>query len=352
MVEHDTKVIITSGTIFKVIAVGLLIWALFLIRDVVLILLTAIVIASAIEPGTQWFMRRRIPRVAAVIILYSLVAILLAGFIFFFMPPLVGEVSNFVKDLPHYIEFFSGNDAATTFGPVTNLVPEGFISGSSIAQLLESIQGTLTSFSSGIFQTIRVVFGSVLSFILIVVISFYLAVQEKGIENFLRVVTPLRHEDYAVNLWRRTQNKIGKWLQGQLVLAIVIGVLVFLGLTVLGVEYAFLLAVLAAIFELIPIFGPILAAVPAAALGFADSATLGLLIIGLYIIIQQFENHLIYPVVVTKIVGVPPLLVILALLVGLKLAGFLGFILAIPAAAFLVEIFHDVEKDKSARLKE
>ena len=91
---------------------------------------------------------------------------------------------------------------------------------------------------------------------------------------------------------------------------------------------------------------------PAAALGFADSATLGLLIIGLYIIIQQFENHLIYPVVVTKIVGVPPLLVILALLVGLKLAGFLGFILAIPAAAFLVEIFHDVEKDKSARLKE
>jgi len=108
-----------------------------------------------------------------------------------------------------------------------------------------------------------------------------------------------------------------------------------------------LLAMLAAIFELIPIFGPILAAIPAVAVATVGGGpAVGLGVTLFYIIIQQFENHLLYPLVVKKVVGVPPLLVILALIIGAKLAGFLGIILSVPIAAAIQEFVHDIQKEK------
>ncbi|MBL7045777.1 MAG: AI-2E family transporter, partial [Parcubacteria group bacterium] len=148
------------------------------------------------------------------------------------------------------------------------------------------------------------------------------------------------------------QFKIGRWMQGQLILAAIIGVLVYLGLTILGVKHALLLALIAALFELIPVFGPILASIPAIIIGFVDGgATIGLLVVGLYLIIQQFENHLIYPLVVTKVVGVPPLLVILALLIGAQLAGFLGIILSVPVAAAIQEFVKDLQENRKRVLE-
>ena len=133
-------------------------------------------------------------------------------------------------------------------------------------------------------------------------------------------------------------------MQGQLLLAVIVGVLVFLGLTILGVKNALLLAVIAALFEIIPVFGPILAAVPAVALALLDGGlTLGLLVIALYVIVQQFESHLIHPLVVTRVVGVPPLLVILSIIVGAQLAGFLGILLSVPIAATIQELVKDVK---------
>jgi predicted PurR-regulated permease PerM len=123
-------------------------------------------------------------------------------------------------------------------------------------------------------------------------------------------------------------------------------------LTILDVRYALLLAILAAVFELIPVFGPILSAIPAVGIAFVDGGTtLALIVVGAFVIIQQFENHLLYPLVVTKVVGVPPLLIILALIVGATLAGFLGIILSVPAAAIVHELVRDIEKDRKAKLQ-
>jgi predicted PurR-regulated permease PerM len=183
---------------------------------------------------------------------------------------------------------------------------------------------------------------------MLIVISFYLSVQERGIENFLRIVTPLEHERYILDLWQRSQQKIGRWMQGQMLLGLLVGVLVYLGLTVLQVKYALLLAILTAMFELIPVFGPIMAAIPAIAVASIQGPFLALLVTGLYIIIQQLENHLIYPLVVRKTVGVPPLLVVLSLIVGGTLGGFFGIILAVPIASILVELLDDLAKRKHA----
>jgi predicted PurR-regulated permease PerM len=156
---------------------------------------------------------------------------------------------------------------------------------------------------------------------------------------------------YVLNLWKRSQDKIGKWMQGQIVLALIVGVLLYLGLTILGVPYALLLAVIAAFFELIPIFGQIIAAVPAVLIAFGHGGvTEALLVVGLYLVVQQFESHLIYPIVVKKVVGIPPLIVIIALLVGYKLLGFLGVLISVPIAGAVQELVSDIGESKKRAL--
>ncbi len=343
------NITISSGTIIKGILLVLLIAALFFLKDLVLIVMTAIVIASAIEPITKWFVSYRIPRIAAVLLVYIIIVLSLLSIFYFFVPPLLDEASNFLAFLPKYTNLF---DFSGTFDGSFLSNPESVVQSFSLRETLSGIQSSFTNMSEGFVKSISVIFGGALSFILIIVFSFYFAVQETGIDDFLRIVTPVKQQNYILDLWKRSQLKIGRWMQGQLILALIVGVLVYIGLTVLDVRYALLLAVLAGIFELIPLFGAILAAIPGVLIAFVDGGVaLGFLVIGLYLIIQQFENHLIYPLVVTKVVGVPPLLVILALIIGAQFAGFLGVILSVPIAAIVQEFVKDIQKEKETFLK-
>ena len=285
--------------------------------------------------------------------MYLAIAVLLFSVFYFLVPPLLSEASGFLDKVPQYIDSLGGLESLGQFGAENSETIRGIVGEGSTQSLVSGLSTYLTRIPGGVFNTVSAVFGGAFSFILIVVISFYLSVQERGIESFLEVVTPFRHQKYVIDLWHRSQSKIGRWMQGQLLLVVLIVVLVYLGLTILGVEHAFLFALLAGVFELIPLFGPILASIPAIIAGFIDGGfALAAVIAGLYIIIQQFENHLIYPLVVHKVVGVPALLVILALIVGGQLAGFLGIILAAPMAAVLMEFTSDIEKRNKKLAKE
>jgi predicted PurR-regulated permease PerM len=352
--SKNVTIQISTGAIMKVILFTLLIAFLFYLRDLILILLTAIVIASAIEPATKWFKKYKIPRVPAVVIIYAVIVAAVFGIFYLFIPAILNDASGFFAQLPQYISSINLSNPLTSGGAISaDKVAESVstVRGFSLESIISDLQASFSNASEGFFRVLSSVFGGIFSLILIVVFSFYLAVQETGIDDFLRIITPAKHQKYIIGLWKRSQNKIGLWMQGQLVLALVIGVLTYLGLTIFGVPYALLLAILAAMFELIPIFGPILAAIPAVIIAFASGgASLGAFVIGLYVIIQQFENHLIYPLVVKKVVGVPPLLVILALIIGAKLAGFLGIILSVPVAAAVQELVADIQKGKEKKL--
>ncbi len=337
---------INIAAFFKAILVVLFFVVLYILRDLVLVLLTAVVIASAIEPMTKWFIRYKVPRVIAVIFIYVVFAAFLISIFYFFLPPLFNEISGLLSSLPAYFQSLDVFTPAAERLLNSKSFIEQFSEQFSIQESVSYVRGLASNVSGGVVQSLSSIFGGILSFILIAVISFYLSVQEKGIEDFLRLVAPLRYEKRIINLWHRSQTKIGLWMQGQLLLGLIVGILVYLGLTILGVPYAFLLAVLSAIFEIIPLFGPILASIPAIALGFTESFSLGLMVLGLYVIIQQFENHLIYPLVVRKVVGVSPILVIISLVIGAKLAGFLGILLAVPVAAALMELVEDVQREK------
>jgi predicted PurR-regulated permease PerM len=334
---------ISSSTIIRTILIGILFYFLYFIRDILMVILTAIVLASAVEPGTRWFVARRIPRVLSVLVIYIVSAVVFATTFYFFFLPLLNESANFLRGLPEY----SADAAALTVPGEGGGFLGGFSQSLSLPAIIDKVNETVRGLSSGFLGTIDIIFGGILSFFLIIVLSFYLAVQEDGVGKFLRIVTPIQHEPYVADLWRRSKAKIGYWMQGQLLLAIIVTVLVFLGLTLLDVRHALLLSFLAGLFELIPIFGAFLAAAPAIFFSFVDGGlSFALVVAGFYLIIQQFESQLIYPLVVKKVVGVPPIISILALVIGAKIAGFLGILLSVPLAAVFMELLNDFERKK------
>lgn len=349
--QKDTVISITSGTIIKGIAILLAAWALWVLRDLVLVIVTAVILASSIEPGIKALSKLRIHRIPAVLMLYLGLAGVFFGLISGFVPPIVNELSDITQKLPammHSIDqsVFGGNSflapAFTQIGQMGNGTPNPILEG-----LLNKITGISDGAPHSVFTTATTIFGGVFSFILIVVLSFYFAMQDGGIENFLKIVIPFGNESYAIDLWDRSKKKIGKWMQGQLLLGVLIFVLVYLGLTIFGVPYAMSLALIAGIFEIIPIFGPIMSAIPGVVVAFTvGDASLALIVAGFYLLVQQFESHLIYPLVVRKVVGVPPILVILSLIIGWELAGFLGILISVPVAAALMEVIEDIERKK------
>jgi predicted PurR-regulated permease PerM len=348
--RSDKIIQISAGTIIKTILIAVLFVAFFYIRDIVLVVFLAIIIASAVEPGTQWFMRRGVPRILAVLLIYFAAVMMLVVMFYFLFLPLLNQSATFLSTLPGYLgELQVWNPLQNNELLSSNSAIQGFSQTFSLSQIVEQINTTVSNFSQGFFSTASTIFGGILSFLLVIVLSFYLSVESDGVSNFLRIVTPAKNEKYILNLWKRSQHKIGLWMQGQVVLAIIIAMLVFLGLTLLQIDNALLLAVLAGMFEIIPLFGPILAAIPAVTLALVTNGmTSALIVVGLYIIIHQFENQLIYPLVVRKIVGVPPIVSILALIIGGKLAGFVGLLISVPLATMLIEFLNDVEKNKIA----
>jgi predicted PurR-regulated permease PerM len=346
MSERNISVTITPGSIITAVLFVLLVALLWFLRDIVLVVLTAVVIASAMEPAIRFFARYKVSRLLAVILVYLIVAVVFFSVLFFFIPPVLNDAALFLQQLPQTL--LSLNISDTTHG----LLPWGTVSQTfDSANVLQNISTTITDSTGGVFTTISAFFGGLVSFILVVVFSFYFSVQETGVDDFLRVITPIKEQAYVLGLWKRSQAKIGKWMQGQLMLAMIVGILIFLLLTIFGIKYALLLAVLAAVFELIPVFGQILAAIPGVAVALAQGGVKEALIVAaIYILVQQFEAHLIYPVVVKKVVGVPPLLVILALLVGFELVGFLGVLLSVPIAGAIQEFVSDIDREKTRAL--
>ena len=139
-----------------------------------------------------------------------------------------------------------------------------------------------------------------------------------------------KQEKKIANVVAKVENGLGRWVRGQLILSLIVGVLTYIGLTILGIPFALPLALIAGIFEIIPIIGPIIASIPAILVGLTIAPFLGLAVASLFLIIQQLENNLIVPMVMSKVIGLQPPVVIVALLIGVKLAGIGGAFLAVP----------------------
>ncbi len=345
---------INIGTIIRFFLVMILLALLYFFQNLVLSILTAIVLASSLEPVIQLIERKKIPRIFSAIIVYILLFLLMSAVVFIFVPQITAQFTEIYNQLPKHIDALNVwlkqiTGAGDVVGKTFSVLQERFF-GSSVSVDAESSILENSSFFS---KSVLLFFQSIFNFILIIVLSFYFALQKHGVEKFITIVTSPKYTNYAINLWKRSQVKIGYWMQGQLILAVVIGAVTYLGLLVFfGFEQSLLLAFLAAIAELIPVLGPFLAAIPAIGIGLTTGgATLALSVLVFYLVIQMIESQLIYPLVVKKVVGVPSFVVIISLIIGAQLFGFLGVILSIPVAAAIMEFIKDVEKKQKEALK-
>ena len=340
MIENKSKTInISWMAIFKVAVVILLLLFLYQIRDVIVIFIFALIVASAIAPAVDLLEKIKIPRVLGALIVYIIVIGLLAFLISLIVAPVARDIKNLSSNLPEYIEnlsvqFKTFQKALSKYQSIIDQFQKFLIKTQERLQNLD------------LFSTFINIFGGIFSFLLALIISFYLSVQKRGVQRILGSISPFNHRDYILDLWERTQRKLGRWLQGQLFLGLIVGFLVYIGLYFLNVKYALLLAVLAGILEIFPYIGPVLAAIPAIIIGFLQAPILGLWVLVLYVVIQQLENYLIVPLVIGRVVGLNPIIVIMALLIGAKLGGIPGMILAVPITAVFAEFVKDLIKKK------
>ncbi len=328
MEDREYRFIVPLSTFFKAAFVVALCYIAYILRDVLLSILTAVVIASGIEPVTRWLERRSIPRTIAVLSIYIIAGGALAFMFYLLAPLLLDDAMGVIEQIPRYTKQFL-RDATPLSAYLAPLVPAA-----------ESLQ-------NGVIFTASSIFGGIFQFAFIVAMSFYLAVQRYGVTNFLRIVVPLRHEPYVIDLWNRSQRKIARWMQGQVILAVIVGLVTYVALSFMGFEKALLLAIIAGMCELIPVVGPIIAAIPALAISFVDGGVgSSMIVMAVYVIIQQIESQVVHPLVVNKMIGIPPLISIIALVVGASIAGFLGVLIAVPVAAGIMEYLTDLEKEK------
>ncbi len=334
---------ISPKTIKNVVIIALVVGLLFTLQNLVWVILTSIVLASFIRTAASSLKRRLgITRILSIVVMYLLTFLVIAGVIYFFVPILLSEISNLIPVIAKYLP--TGSPLAENLGLAVPTTGTAVQAGGSA--FFDNFRLFLGVVASGFGNTLSALFGSLLNVVLVVVISFYLSVSTDGIESFLRMLSPIHHQDYVIDLWNRSQLKIARFLQGQLVLGLLVGILIFAGLIALHVNQAVLLALVAALFELIP-FGIFLAIIPAISLAYGSGGiSLALMVLALYLVVQQLESYLISPLVVHKVTGVSPLVVILSVLIGVNLAGFWGLILAVPVAVTILEYLKDVEKEK------
>jgi predicted PurR-regulated permease PerM len=311
---------ISTASLVKIVVFALLLFALYTVKDIILILVVSIVLASAMDPLVDWMYRKaKFPRGLSVILVY-LVFVSFFGLVFYFLiPPMVGQFNQLAG---RFETFRSELSQHATVAKVLDQL--GITNGFS------SLGASFSKFTSNFFQTTLGVFSGFIQVISVLAISFYLISSENGLKNFIKSLVPFKHQAYAAALTDRIQNKIGRWLLGQLILSACLFILAYIGLMILHVKFALALALLAGLLEIVPYLGPILSAVPGVFLAFVQSPPLALFTIAMYILIQQIENYILVPKIMGRTVGANPVVIMVAVLVGFKLAGILGMFLAVP----------------------
>ncbi len=344
--KRSININISTSTIIKIILIFLLLYFLFLVKDILIILFIALVFASAVDPYVDWLHKRKIPRGISILFIYLILFIVISFTVYLIIPPIAQQIADLSANFPRYLEkIISGYSTVKEYS-----IQHGILD--SIKNSLGTISSNLQTAAGGVFSTISGIFGGIFSFFLVLVITFYMVVEEGAIKKLVWSIAPARHQPYIMQLINRMQRKMGLWLRGQLILSLIIFVLTYIGLSVLGVEYALVLALIAGLTEFIPYLGPILGAVPAIFLAFTQSPMLAVFVLVLFFIIQQVENNILVPKIMQKTVGLNPIVSISVLMIGFKLAGVVGAIMSIPVATAISVFIKDVFDGKSMEKEE
>jgi predicted PurR-regulated permease PerM len=308
---------ISWASLWRVVAMTALLVLLFTVRETITILLLAILISSALDPAVERLEKWGIPRILGAIAIFLVTLALIALLLYTVVPLSILEFKGLFTNLGGVVGNFLGST-----------VPEKLVD--TIVPRLDNLANLLLSGSASFLDIIGRILGGAALFLGVLILSFYLTASRDGVGKFLRAMLPGSLEEKVLSVYYRSKRKIGRWLQAQLVLGMVVGLAVFLGLLLLGVKYALVLAILAGIFEIVPMIGPIFAGALSVAVAFGESTGLAISTLIFFVVMQQIEGHVLVPLVMRRAVDVHPVIVIVALLGGYQVAGIPGMLLAVP----------------------
>jgi predicted PurR-regulated permease PerM len=338
-----------------VFALLMLVFLITQLRPVLVQLALAILLAAAANPVVEWLTapkraragRWRLRRgVAAVLVfLAALLIVVLGGVI------IVATVAPDVRAL--------AVSAPTYVGQAERLLEESLASNPDLAARVSGALPSMSQLTSGamalLSQAPRILglatgfLGGLLYFIFTLILALYLTADGDRIRRYAVQFLPFDRQDQALHVTARIGDRLGAWARGEVILGVIIGLLTWLAALALGLPYAGALALIAAVGELIPNLGPIIAAIPLIAVGFLSSPTQGLLALAAAVLIQQLENNLIVPRVMARAVELHPVVVMLAILAGGELLGIPGALLAVPLVASLSVVVDEIQRERLER---
>ncbi len=307
-ISHKTVVF----TVFFLIGL----WFLYFIRDILLELFVALLLMTILEPMVNLFAKIKIPRSISVLLSYILFFGIFGLAISFVVPPLVEQTTNFVMALPAYL---SNIGLAETLS--TNITSE-------FLARLGNLPGEVIKFTFSLF-------GNLLSVVTVLVFSFYMLLARGKLNESLDSFFGEERRIELGVLIESLEKRLGGWSRGQIALMLIVGLLTYIGLAILKVPFALPLAILAGVLEIIPYLGPILAAIPSLIIGFGIAPAMGVGTLIVAVVVQQLENYVLVPKIMEKSVGVSPIITLVALAIGARLAGITGMIISIPTVIAL-----------------
>lgn len=305
------KIEISHKTVVFTVLFLVFVWFLFYIRDIIFVFFVSLLIMVILNPLVTKLSKYKIPRPVSVLIVYfsifAIGGITLAAII----PALVYQTSSFVNNFPKFMQRLG-----ITFVLSEELVRQ-------LVSQIGTLPGQVAKFTFSIFSNLIAV-------VAILIFAFYLLLARDKLDDQLEFFFGEKKKKEIARIIDLLEIKLGGWVRGQLTLMLAVGLSTFIGLTLLGIPFALPLSILAGILEIVPNFGPVLAAIPAVLIGFGVSAISGFAVASLAFLIQQLENYILVPKIMQKSVGVNPIITLLALAIGFKLAGVIGVIISIP----------------------
>ena len=333
--NQDRTLDISWTSILKIGIAAFSFYILYLVRDILIWLIFALIISILLNPVIDFLQRRRIPRVVSVILIYTGIFGMISLFLYLISPLFINEIQRFSQVFPEYFEKISP--------PLKALGVRAF---EDIESFLELINKSLEAIAANILSAVFAIFGGIFSTIFVLTIAIFLSLEEKAVEKTLFLLFPKRYEAYALDLWQRSQKKVSSWFLTRVLASLFVGGLSYFAFLILNARYPSSMALLAGVLNFIPIIGPIVTGFLIFILVALDSILGAVFVVIAFTLIQQIENNILTPVLTKKFVGIPPVIVLISLVVGGKLLGFLGALLAIPLAGILFEFLRDFLKKR------
>jgi predicted PurR-regulated permease PerM len=315
------------GTIFKICALLFLIYLLYLIKDILVLVLFALILSFLVEPIISFLEEKGISRPISVLFIYFFLFSFLGILIFFLVSPIFSESQKLIKSIPEYFEKIS-----------PTLKNFGILASENFEDFFKTFQDWLIKASKSIFSAIFAIFGGIFSTLTVFFLSLFISLERTIGERIVRFLSPREKEERFLGVFKNCQGKVSAWFGSRILSCLFVFLLTLLSLKIFRVDYAFSLSLLAGFFNIIPILGPIISGILIFLISFLNSFKKAIFSVLAFTLIQQIESNILGPILTKKFIGLSPFLTLISLLIGGKILGFWGAIFSIPLVAIVIEI--------------